>query len=320
MARGSEEAATSGPPALSRLTLSLVGSVRPADVGSIVARLRRARAEGVTSFDLVEAADPALARSLLARAFPEGDSAVVVIAPFESRHDPAPGSRAPSSRIPAPALAVGEDLAPRRSGAPEFATVYESTRGGGMTTGMPARSDRAGRSPPGRPEILRCDSVDDLAGVPTAPSQVWVSGSHSLLEPGLLEAASLRLGGGRLRWLGRDPFAGGRLDGSRFLSAGSMSAGVPVRTVRELESEFAPVARFGFLALPRRRTLAQAALWYALDRPEVVSVCLPLPPPERWEELLGFSRSPPLTEVERERIRELDLSSGAGRPSAADGA
>jgi len=316
MAPEPERARRSAPSALSRLTLSLAGTVRPAEAALLVAQVRRARAAGVTSFDLVEAADPLVARTLLAQAFPEGDDAVVVIAPLGARHDPAPAARAPSGRAPAPGLSITELPTPTRPGPRGLATVYESTAERPGVLPPPSPGETGARAVPAG--LLRCRSVDDLDRVAPSPAEVWLSGSYSLIEPGLVEAADRRLRG-RFRWLARDPFAGGRLDGSRFLGAGSVPAGAPVRTVRELASEFAPVARFGFLALPRRRTLAQAALWYALDRPEVVSVCVPLPSPERWEELLGFARSPPLTEAERERIRELSVPASVGRPPAADG-
>ncbi|MGA8664678.1 MAG: hypothetical protein WB809_06420 [Thermoplasmata archaeon] len=103
--------------------------------------------------------------------------------------------------------------------------------------------------------------------------------------------------------LARDPFAEGRLDGSRFsgnwLERGPSATPASLRT---LSVEFEPVLRLGFLTADHRRTMAQAALQYAGSRPWVACVLAPLPPADRVEELLSAFSRPGLTAQEIHRI------------------
>jgi aryl-alcohol dehydrogenase-like predicted oxidoreductase len=72
--------------------------------------------------------------------------------------------------------------------------------------------------------------------------------------------------------------------------------------MRRLRREFEPVLRLGFLTEGGRRTLAQAALRFVLRWPWVVTCVIPLPPPERFEEILGFGSAPEISDEELARL------------------
>ncbi len=103
--------------------------------------------------------------------------------------------------------------------------------------------------------------------------------------------------------IARNPFSDGRLDGSRFAAA-AMLTGPGARPIdlRRLRADFEPVLALGFLTKTRRRTLAQAALRFVLGWPWVVTSVIPLPTPERFEEILGFESSLPFTDDERAQL------------------
>jgi hypothetical protein len=138
-------------------------------------------------------------------------------------------------------------------------------------------------------------------GSDTAPA--LFSGVLSLLEPGLVTAFEAGGSPPPARLIARDPFAAGRLDGSRFAATGSLSgpeAG-PI-DVRSLHDEFDPVVRLAFLTEGRRRTLAQTAVQFVLHWPWVASVVVPLPTPERFDDVLGFAARPPISREELARL------------------
>jgi len=293
---------------LSALTLTVGRSPGPTDTNAAVALLRRAREAGITTFDTVESPDPDLGEALLARAFPDGDPNIVVLAHGRPPRAPTPGARAPSVQSPVTALA---DSGPRRghAAAPQrLRHVYELEIAeiSGSTGSAPGTQ-------PGEVEVLRCRSVDDLDRAALLPGPRLLSGSFSLLDRSLGETSTRRLEPGSYSWIVRDPFAAGRLDASRFAAGSTAIPAAAPRTVRELEAEFEPVARLGFLARPRQRTLAQAALHFVLGHPWVVSACIPAPAPERWTEIVGFATSPPLDDQDKVR---LGLASGHARPRA----
>ncbi len=277
----------------------------------VVERLRRARAAGFTTFDTVGSAAPEAAEASLARAFPGGDPAIVVLAPTTSRAAEGSAVDGPPGHPPEPARA------PRRG--PADLPVATGLRH--LYARAPRRPiDRATPADPTRPSglgtltVLDCRSVEDLQAASREPTPRVLSGPCSLLAPELLAAAESTFGAREFAWIARDPFAGGRLDGSRYRAAPGFPPRARPVSVRELEDDFAQVAPFGFLALPHRRTLAQAALWFAVDRPPVVTTVLDLPAADRWDELVGFDRSPPLRPDERERAEALGARS-LRRPS-----
>jgi aryl-alcohol dehydrogenase-like predicted oxidoreductase len=290
---------------LSTLTLTVSRPSAGTDADTTIELLRRAHGAGVTTFDTAGAAEPGAAEALLARAFPGDDPDVVVMTtadlepgrplPFRSFASGLPG-RGGSSRVPSGKLGPGG----------HFRRLYETDPPGAAARGE-AEPGVSGREPSASAAgvALRCRSSDDVGRAALTPPPRLLSGAYSLLATETCAVAVRELGPEGFSWIARDPFAGGRLDGRRFLpEAGGAPTTVP-RAVHDLEAEFAPVARLGFLALPHRRTLAQAALRFLVSRPWVATIVVPLPPPERWAEILGFRDSPPLTAAEHARIEAL---------------
>jgi len=286
--------------ALSPLALT-VGSARgPLEVDAVVAALRRARAQGVTTFDTVGSLDPAVAEALVAAAFPEGDPEVVVLTrPHRRSGGPGPPSpdglvARPSPTTPFPTLITAGRLRPGPRSLPQVDAADLLTVGG---PGPPSAVEGA--------LVARCRTVEEVLSVPPLSSPALLSGAVSLLDRQRILAAARRFGPSGFVWIARDPFAGGRLDGSRFLPAGAVGVGQAPTALRALENDFASVAPLGFLGRPGQRTLAQAALRYLSRLPYVASVVVDLPSPERWDEILGFERSPVLDAAELARIEQL---------------
>ena len=294
---------------LSALTLTVRATGAPGDGEATVGLLRRAREAGVTTFDTVDCPDDTLAEAWIARAFPQGDPAIVVLA-----RGGAEGARPTASRAlarGAPVAAFAEAGRPRGEGGPphRFRHLYEvdTSDPGSSDPPSEARGAPTGAGP-SEPVVRRCRSLEEVVEASRRPPPRILSGSYSLLEQALAAAAERAIGAHGFAWVARDPLAGGRLDGSRFASASTGAWAAGPRTLRDLEVDFEAVARLGFLAKPRRRTLAQAALHFVLGQPWIATACLPVPAPERWAEILGFGSSPALDESER--LRAEDLSEG----------
>jgi aryl-alcohol dehydrogenase-like predicted oxidoreductase len=298
---------------LSRLALDLGRTHGPGPTAVTVGTVRRAREAGITVFDATAAEEPAAAEALLRQAFPEGDRSIVLL-----RSSPA--AKRGTSRPPS--LALGGARRPGTRGAepptadrvpPQFRSVTEVdlSRSG---AGPPAPGEREAPAVAGA-DVARCSRVDDLDRV--GPGLSVLSGPFSLLERSLASAAARRFSGVGFGWVARDPFAGGRLDGELFRNGPGPPTAPPL-ALRRLEAEFGPVAPLAFLALPRRRTLAQAALHYLDALPWVTTIVVPPPPPERWAEIVGFASAPPLTAEERARVDALPsggrTESGPGGP------
>lgn len=318
MARGTATVVASGPAlpgmpvGLSALTLTVPAPSRWSDRQEAIRALRRARATGITTFDTVDAPEPALAEGLLSLAFPEPDPAIVVLTSWrvESRGLPSPVlTPAAQSGAIAPA-SLPRDV----GGSPaRFHRLYEvdatdlpPERPGSDPFGANARS-----SPPG-PLVVRCRREDDVRRAARGAAPPLLSGALSILDARLALSARDAFGPFGFHWVARDPFAGGRLDGSRFLAGAAHGPASSPRAVRELEADFASVAPLRFLARPRTRTLAQAAVRYVAEFPWVATVVIPLPAPERWEETVGYAASPPLDPEERARAEALALPLSPG--------
>jgi len=287
----------------------------PAADRQFVALLRKARGEGVTVFDVSGGAHPVRAERLLAAAFPDFDPELLIIAPGTGRGS---SRRDRPAGAPSDAPDHRKDLASnlaasRRHLAPQVPGILEwSTEAGGPDEMDAVRTSleelRDSGEVAGWLERLASDR-------PTLPERLardrprLFSTELSVLEAGLFA----RIGAVRNSYgfggFVRDPFAGGRLDGTRFDSsvAGRAPMGGPV-DVRALREEFAPVLRLGFLALPHRRTLAQASLQFLLSGGWVTSILLPVPRPERWEEIFGTGAAEPLSEEELQRLGALGTS------------
>ena len=303
------------PPELSRFS-ALTILVDPPTVASpaadarTLALLRRARDLGVTSFDVAGASNPERAERILARAFPEPDPRIgaVIGRSVDSLSHAMNSDDAPPTPKDLPgalAMSIGQS---RRRLAPVAVGAVEWTPGaGGDAPTLPTLgNDTATGSGPSEPLwILRL--LPASQSLPDLGRKVNLfSGAFSILDGNLgswFEAAAPPSGA---FLVARDPFSEGRLDGSRFaVRTGPGGPASPPVDVRRLHQEFDPVLRLGFLTAGRRRTLAQAALQFALHWSWVATVVVPLPEPERFDEIFGFGSTPALSPDELEQIRRL---------------
>lgn len=279
----------------------------------LLSLLRRAHADGVNLFDVAGSKRPARAERVLSAAFAEPGDEVTVVVGCELVRAGATHFRDPAASLDPAAVRkelAAEVAAHRAALGARFALVLEVDPSPLPPAGQAAvlsaaealtsegqllswsyrltpRSDSPGRSPEG-------------GEVP-----LW-SVELSLLETRHLPQLEARAASFSTAVLVRDPFAGGRLDGSRLsneLADRSPTAG-PV-DLRALQEEFAPILRLGFLTEGRRRTLAQAALLWLWSHRWTTSVLLPVPRPERWPEVRGAVAAPPLSPAELERIGRL---------------
>ena len=282
----------------------------PAADARAVALLRRAHQLGVTSLDVAAARNPERGERLLAKAFPEPDPTVVVIigrsADSLSRERGQELAPTPSGSL-ADTLEKSIDQSRRRLAPVPIGVVEWETGPDEEHPALPRLEEGRGPSAgvPGPLWMLRLSSADQP--LPALDREVNLfSGPFSILDSGL---GSLFEAGGsssKAFLIARDPFSEGRLDGSRFAARTALSgpASPPV-DVRRLHQEFDPVLQLRFLTAAHRRTLAQAALQFVLHWSWVASTVVPLPEPERFEEVLGFSSAPPLSEDELEQIQRL---------------
>lgn len=275
-----------------------------------VALLRRARDFGVTSYDVAGSRFPERAERLVATAFPTADAELGVIVgrsldSLGSERRSTDGSRPPENLVAALEASLEQS---RRRLAPVDISVLEWDPGTDTTTS--GSSDTLPSPPPdvGTSGLQRAVPIRwPTTALPRvrAPSALY-SAELSLLHhevDALFEPVSAE---GRVGLIARNPFSDGRLDGSRFAAtARPTGPGAGPIDVRHLHQEFDPVLRLGFLTDGRRRTLAQAALHYVLVRPWVVTAVVPLPNPERFEEIFGFGSSPPLDPEELGRLYDL---------------
>lgn len=267
------------------------------------ALLRRAREHGVTTFDVADARFPQRAERLIAEAFPSPDPDIAMIVGRsldELTRDRTPrGEPMPSKDL---GTALEESLEQsRRRLAPCPISVLEWKPGTYGSSG----SDSGSTPPP-----FAKAGVGDLlwsVRLPRSPTElprggrspVLLSGELSLLDPTLIRLFETGNERPQASLIARNPFSDGRLDGSRI--AARTVPGRPGEApvdLRRLHDEFDPILRLGFLTTGHRRTLAQAALQFALAWSRVITAVIPLPDPERFDEVLGFGSRPPLTDDE----------------------
>ncbi|MGA9839865.1 MAG: hypothetical protein WBF81_09420 [Thermoplasmata archaeon] len=279
-----------------------------------VAVLRRARSLGVTTFEVPGGRGARRAERLLAEALPAFDEAVVVLLRRSVRSLAEEGSERPTggsgddlaARLRESLLRSAARLAPLTAGLVEWdpggspgaptpgpAELFEPLRGDGVVRGW----------------VLAVTPDSPLAssdGVSTPDVPRLFAGGLSPLDPRLIARYAERAARVPTGFFARDPLGSGRLDGSRF--AGSVVDRRPDQApvnVRDLRREFAPVLRLAFLTQGRGRTLAQASLGFVLRWPWVCSALVPVPAPERLEELLGAEVVAPVTAEEAERVLAL---------------
>lgn len=279
----------------------------PAADARTVALLRRARERGVTSFDAASARFPERAETLIATAFPLPDPelSVIVGRSIESlARELAPGEKRSSEGTLVRALRTSLEQSRRRLGAIPIAILEWDAPGHERSS---ATQDLE------TPIVTEGSDLDFLWAVrlPSAASELPRAHYHpalfaagfSLLEHGPASLFERTAAEGGPALIARDPFSNGRLDGSRFASVG-IPGGPEDRPVDvgRLQREFEPVLRLRFLTEGRRRTLAQAALRFVLRWPWVVTCVIPLPPPERFEEILGYGSTPTISDEELTRL------------------
>jgi L-glyceraldehyde 3-phosphate reductase len=103
-----------------------------------------------------------------------------------------------------------------------------------------------------------------------------------------------------------DPLASGRLGGAFLAEDRRILAGPSAPTpIRQLQRSLGPVLRLGFLTEGRHRTLAQAALQFALHDPRVSVAVVPALPLDRWPDYLGTFAAPDLSQDDIARIEGL---------------
>lgn len=156
--------------------------------------------------------------------------------------------------------------------------------------------------------------VANLGGEPREGWKTPVSVELSLLQPAILGSLDRQFAGRPGSALVRNPFASGRLDGSRISRANDWPApsARPV-DLGALHAEFDPVLRLAPLTRNRRRTLAQASIQYLLRWPWVATVILPLTSIEHRDEIQGAFLAPELETSELERLGLLPEAAGTAR-------
>jgi aryl-alcohol dehydrogenase-like predicted oxidoreductase len=292
------------------LSLDPAAATTPDSGRTLAALVRAARARGVTLFDLPEGPGADRLERTIATALPRSDPDLTIIAQRSTvgiEADPRPRSPPPEPADPGGWLARSIDASNRRL-APHRIRLIDWIPTEGDDRSTVDASLEGVRASHGIESVVRRISPGSgpaPGGGPTARVPLY-SGGLSLLDTRLLRWLAPGASDGRWGFFARDPLGSGRLDGSRLVEASTPrrpDAG-PVR-VRELEREFAPVLSLGFLTDGRRRTLAQASLRFVLRALWVCSAIVPMPAPERLDEVLRAESVPELTDDEVERLQHL---------------
>jgi aryl-alcohol dehydrogenase-like predicted oxidoreductase len=279
----------------------------PAADARAVALLRRARECGVTTFDVAGARHPERAERLIATAFPSADPAVGVVVGrsveslAKERSDS--GSPSPSADLPDAVRRSLEASGKRLAPVPIVVVEWEPTEDEGEEGSPITATSFASGDAPDRPVWATRIDPTARAFLATGEPPGLCAGDLSLLDDHLVPFFEGLSAPPNARLLARNPFADGRLDGTRFAATSTLGGPVdgPV-DLRRMHAEFDPILRLGFLTEGRRRTLAQAALRFVLTWRWVASAVIPLPEPERFEEVLGFGATPEFSEEERRRL------------------
>lgn len=278
-----------------------------------VALLANARSRGITTLDLGEGAGSFRVERWVREAFPSSDPDLLILVhrsldvlAEEAAHDrSAPSNGDLEARLRHSLGRSAERLRPHPIGVllwqPSADAEDPAAEMGPVMERLKAEGAFASWG-------LSIASVGTRSGtgIPVGPVPALLSGALSPLDPSLLPSLAERGSHDPFGFFVQDPMGGGRLDGTRF--AGSLADRRPDArpvNVRELRREFSPVLRLGFLTEGKHRTLAQASLGFALRWPWVCSALVPLPSPERLEELIRAESTPPLSDAEVDRILAL---------------
>jgi hypothetical protein len=275
---------------VSVLGLTLGESSDGRQVGTWARSVRAASDAGVTLFDLSAVRDPDTGWRILVDTVSRTERPVTVLLPKRSVP---PSERMTSEGAQADPPGSGRWRTLPASGLASWLVLELRPQG---TVNRPA-ADATGSVP----EVEPLDPASELRIVGTTSD--LFAGPVSLLDQRLRPRLEEAHRSHPLGVFARDPFAGGRLDGTRMtgnsLTAGPASAPTSVRT---LTDELGPVLRLGFLTQNRRRTLPQAAIRYLTAKPWLSAALVPPPLGDRWTDLVAAFEVPELTEDEVEQI------------------
>jgi len=282
------------------------GPAAPAADRETLELLRRSLAAGVTTFDVSGSRQPDRAERLLGAAGTSAGPLTVLLGRSEERWRPAADRKGDAGAPPGvSAESLESSLARSRARLPHgtrFVLRVEPDE-------EPHELADPSSAPTGPDAVAIARPVSETARAVGAAG-LWTS-PLSLLDHDVVRrwGATTAADGGRL--IALDPFAGGRLDGTRFASGiADRPAAREPRSLRQLHAEFDPVLRLEFLTRGRPRTLAQASLEFALSFPWVATVVAPLPHADRLEEFLAAARGPGLPDADRDRVLALGRSPG----------
>jgi hypothetical protein len=278
---------------------------------------QRALSSGIAMFDLTSSATPVLDAHQIAELNRDFHRPLTLIAPLreEGRATPERVTRsAGRESTPSEPTPLSQPNFLREIGAaagpggrlwveipPE---ISEDSSRWGLLAEFPNMSEEADAS-----WVVRWDSPAQLDLVLQRARQLrgaMVSGPASLLDPRGPAALAAVAPPGARSYLARDPFAGGRLDGS-LLEVGNLDR-APTEgpwSIERLQEEYRPVLAFGFLAKRGVRNLRVAALQYLLTLPSMAGIVIPISTERQLDELEGLPSAPPLEASDLERIAQL---------------
>jgi aryl-alcohol dehydrogenase-like predicted oxidoreductase len=292
---------------LSRLAFSIEGSAAGADAeGRRVGTIRRARAEGVTTFEVPDGPGAPLAERALGLAFPTPDPELVVVVArsLRSIRPPEAVGAWPPERFEGLLRRSLSESEERLAGAPvslvrEVAGPSEDANDRAWRTAL-ERLQADGRIG-GWLRAARSEELGVADGASVEPRAF--AGPLSLLDTRLVAPLVERARRGPTSLVALDPFAAGRLDGRGFAPP-SIERGVVSAppSIRQLHDVYDPVLRLGYLTRGGQRPLAAAALGFVLQWEWVTAALLPLPSPERLAAVLSAASAGPLTSDELDRL------------------
>ncbi len=290
--------------------LGLPFPAAPSSLEREVVLLRAARRRGISTFEIGGGAGGPAAERALSRAFPEPDPELLVIVRRSLRSLTAGGASATGASkaldLPGQLLASIEEssgrLRPHRVDLVRWSDGDASAAVAGAARTALRALQEEGRI---------VGWIEELGGGPGPgslstggePHSALCAGPLSLLAPGAVAPLAERARREPIGFFADDPLADGHLDGSRFrpVPVGDGPGRGPA-SISELEREARPVLQLAFLTAGTGRTLAQAAIEFALRWPWVTCAVLPVPAPERLGEIADSERAPPLQDAEVERI------------------
>ncbi|MFZ1023065.1 MAG: hypothetical protein WAN87_02900 [Thermoplasmata archaeon] len=277
----------------------------------------RALSIGIGMFDLTASTTPLLDARLIKDSNREFHRTLTLVASAQGRGHPAseriarsePPDSTSVESIPSTEAtllhAIGENAGPEGRLWIEISpNDSESSSHSELTAAFPAPLKGATAS-----WVFRWDSPAELDLALQRARRLggaMVSGPASLLDPrGPAAVAAISPPGVR-PYLARDPFAGGRLDGS-LLEAGNLDRrpNYGPWSLERLQEEYGPVLALGFLAKRGVRNLRVAALQYMLTLPTVAGIVVPISTDRQLDELERLPSAPPLGAADLERIAQL---------------